>query len=832
MIRTIDFRRIEQQSEKLSADVIELKRQQEALQLSEDRLQLQFDRMPIACIVWDIEFRVTSWNPAAEKIFGFSAEEAFGRHPFTFIVPEKVKEPFGKIWSRLLEGDPTAHSINENLTKDGRTIVCEWSNTPLKEAEGKVIGVLSMVQDITERQRAEEALSASEERYRSLFDRIPVALYRTSPQGQIQDANLALVQLLGYPDRESLLGVNAAWFFVNPEDRNKENDLIDQEGMVRGIQLQLQRYDGSQIWVRDTARSVRAPDGGEIYFEGSLEDITEQVQAEKQIRLNTARSQALIEISDLIVEIGLDRHSLLDLIARRVAELIGDACFIDLLSEDGDKLQLAAIFHSRAEAVDVIREMVSSSQIRVGKGLLGLVVQTGQPILLEVVPQDEIKSVIRPDLWPYVDRYGVHSILVVPLRAQDHVIGALGISRDHPECPYNNDDQIFLQEIADRTALALANAQLFEKAQRNLNKVQALRQIDIAITGSVDLRISLGTILDQVMSQTGVDAANVLVLNPHTHNLNYVTGRGFRSTSLQHTHLRLGEGYAGRAALERRTLSIPNLRKLNTDFLRSPSFLAESFVSYFAVPLIVKGQVKGVLEIFTRSPFDPGIEWVDFLEALAGEAAIAIDYASLFDDLQHSNQELILAYDSTIEGWSRALDLRDKETEGHTQRVTEMTMRLARSVGVSEFDLVHMRRGALLHDIGKMAISDTILLKPGPLTEEEWEEMHKHPIYAQQMLAPIPYLRSALDIPYCHHERWDGTGYPRSLKGERYPADRPHLRRGGRGRCAQLEPSLPRRLAEGEGARPHPRRRGQAFRPHGGGRILADLRQRFWVARW
>jgi putative nucleotidyltransferase with HDIG domain len=127
------------------------------------------------------------------------------------------------------------------------------------------------------------------------------------------------------------------------------------------------------------------------------------------------------------------------------------------------------------------------------------------------------------------------------------------------------------------------------------------------------------------------------------------------------------------------------------------------------------------------------------------------------------------AYDTTLEGWSRALDLRDKATEGHTQRVTELTLSLARAVGVPEAGLVHIRRGALLHDIGKMGIPDGILHKPGPLTEEESEIMHRHPSYAYELLSPIAYLRPALDIPYCHHEKWDGSGYPRGLRGEEIP---------------------------------------------------------------
>ena len=137
--------------------------------------------------------------------------------------------------------------------------------------------------------------------------------------------------------------------------------------------------------------------------------------------------------------------------------------------------------------------------------------------------------------------------------------------------------------------------------------------------------------------------------------------------------------------------------------------------------------------------------------------------------MQRANDELSQAYDSTIEGWSHALDLRDKETEGHTQRVTKMTLELARAMGLNDNELVHFRRGALLHDIGKMGVPDGILLKPGVLTEDEWKIMRQHPQLAYEMLAPIMYLKLALDIPYCHHEKWDGTGYPRGLKGEQIP---------------------------------------------------------------
>ncbi|MBU1878125.1 MAG: GAF domain-containing protein, partial [Chloroflexi bacterium] len=176
------------------------------------------------------------------------------------------------------------------------------------------------------------------------------------------------------------------------------------------------------------------------------------------------------------------------------------------------------------------------------------------------------------------------------------------------------------------------------------------------------------------------------------------------TTALQHTRLRLGEGHAGVAALERRIVSIPDLTEAETGFQRSPRLPDEGFVAYYAAPLIAKGQVQGVLEIWHRAPLNPDPEWLEFLQTLARQAAIAVDNAALFNDLQRSNVRLSLAYDATIEGWARALELRDMETEGHSQRVTEMAVELGRALGMSEAELVHVRRGALLHDIGKMGV--------------------------------------------------------------------------------------------------------------------------------
>jgi HD-GYP domain-containing protein (c-di-GMP phosphodiesterase class II) len=276
-------------------------------------------------------------------------------------------------------------------------------------------------------------------------------------------------------------------------------------------------------------------------------------------------------------------------------------------------------------------------------------------------------------------------------------------------------------------------------------------------------------LLEQIINQLNVDAADILLFNPISKSLSFSNGRGFITPALQYTDSSMGQGLAGRAAQARQMIHISDLGSQTELFADSPFMKEEHFYEYYGVPLISKGTLKGLLEIFHRSPLNPDGAWLDFMRTLAEQAAIAIDNIEMFENLQRSNKELTLAYDATIEGWSQAMDLRDKETEGHTLRVTEMTLHLSKALGLQDDALVHIRRGSLLHDIGKLGIPDRILLKPGPLDEIEMAIMKTHSDLALQMLAPIEYLNPSLDIPYCHHEKWDGSGYPRGLKGDQIP---------------------------------------------------------------
>ena len=541
-----------------------------------------------------------------------------------------------------------------------------------------------------------------------------------------------------------------AWWSaqIHPDDRDRVQaafEAILQTAASRWTdEYRFRRCDGSFAIVADQGYIVRDASGRPLRLIGSLNDLTERRQREREREAISTVAAAL--------RTAQDRTEMLPVILDQVA---------GLLQAGGAVLALRDPTTGETHLVLGNGVLAESTGLRIppGQGVTWEVIETGRPFVGEIAPDDP--RYYRPDILSRA-RY----VACVPLLTQLRTLGTLWAGRD---VAFGDSEVRVLTAIADMAANAIQRASLHERTERQVRRLAALHAIDMAIASSFDLRMTLTVILEQVTAQLGADAADILTLNPLLQTLDYAASRGFHTRPVTRAHLRLGDSQAGQAALTRRIVSVPDLAGERAQFKDSKVLAEEKFVCYFCAPLIAKGEVKGVLEVFHRASLTPDEEWLDYLETLAGQVAIAIDNANLFTSLQRSNLELSLAYDATIEGWSRALDLRDKETEGHTRRVTETAVRLARVMGLSEIELVHLRRGALLHDIGKMGVPDGILLKPGKLTDEEWAIMRLHPQYAFEMLAPINYLRPALDIPFCHHEKWDGTGYPRGLKGEQIP---------------------------------------------------------------
>ena len=770
--------------------------QQHAAALSEKDQVLKaiFTASPLAIHVIDPQGKVKVWSPMAERLFGWKAEEVVGKEPPN--VPPQLKSETAAMTKAGLEGEGVKDKNTQRLTRSGQALDMALSTAPLFGGQGKTTGLVAILADITSRKKDEE--------------KIRQFTLRNQVQGEIAtlmaESGTQYQVVLDWVTRRlaSLMG-ELSLIFLLPEGGDQfqlVSQHPDRPAAAAEIGQKLAALYWQKILVqRSLPGGTSSPAEETLFAETNLHRLAihtlhtpERVLGALCIGRELAKSPFSSDDTAFLQDIAHWTAIALtkaQLAAKAQAQSEEVGLLLSLTSQVNEALATDQMFpillngmHKLipfdAGIIVLISGQLKQSRVALADGFLaansGLDFPMNETISLSVMQKQKTFVTAnyasepgRMTYFDHVEQMGPTAI--APLKTDVGVIGEVIICRERIKGAqaFNSDDVRLLSAVSNGLGSAIRRDQLLEEARERLNKVQTLHQIDLAITGSVDMRLSLGAILDQIMLQLKVDAADVLVLNPSSHMLAYAAGVGFRSRAVEHTQLHLGQGFAGIAALERRTLTVNNLIGRKTDYLRAPLLLLENFIYYSAVPLISKDQVKGVLEIFHRSSLKPEADWKEFLEALASQAAIAIDNTSLFADLHRSNTEMIHAYDATIESWARALDLREKEAEGHTVWVTQMTLILARALGINEADLIAVRRGALLHDIGKMGVPDDILFKTSALTPEEWELMKRHPLNAYEMLAPIDYLKEALDIPYNHHERWDGSGYPRGLKGAQIP---------------------------------------------------------------
>ncbi len=602
-------------------------------------------------------------------------------------------------------------------------------------------------------------LDESQKQLDAVLDTVGEAVVAVDSDNQIVRVNQEVEQVWGHRE-EDLLGQKMEMLLA-PRFREAYQQAGDPQNLGQRVEIEGLRRDGTVFPLE--IRVSQALSDPTVLYTVAMRDISKRRLQEQQIRHQLETIQALYVSSQKLAE-SVDLHELAADITRTCVEQYGAGlAWLGRARPDG-AIEPFAHYPGWIDYPNQVNARWDDPAVPEGAGPHGLAIRTGEPIVIE-----DIESDGRFIPWRDVAaRHGFRSSAVLPLISRSRPFGVLSLKGVESSF-FTPERMEFFQSYAHHAAAALENARLIADDRRRLERMQALRNVDMAITASLDLRVTLNVLLDQVVTRLGVDAAAVLLLNAETQSIEHAADRGFRYEHVNRTRMRLGKGLAGRAALQRAPVSVPEYHESLDDPQRAPLLAGEGFVAYYALPLHAKGQVKGVLELFHRSPFDSDSDWFHFLDAIAAQAAIAIDNAALFDSLQRSNLELALAYNDTLQGWSAALELRDRTTEGHTVRVTELAVRLARAVGLSGEELMQLHRGSLLHDIGKMAIPDHILLKQGPLTADEWHIMRKHPEYAFEMLSPIAYLRPALDIPYCHHERWDGTGYPRGLRGGEIP---------------------------------------------------------------
>ena len=790
-------------------DITERRKQERALQASEARFRAIFEKAAIGIILIGLDGRLIECNGTICEILETAHDELMRQSLDQITYAEDRSSEQSHVQNVIQRKQDHFQCELRLLRKDSLPVWCRLTVSAVLDSGQAPEFLVGMVEDISKRLEAEQATHQAGESLRRYADRLETlheidrAILEAHSPEEIANATLERIHRLVPCQRSSLVLFDLEARTATVLDAHMQIET----GLEKGTVIPLAEY-GSEIGLLQSGHLFSVEDllamqnpsitDRQLLSAGIRTYLSIPLMAQGALigALNIAsgtpgaftreHAEIATEVADLLA-VAIQQTRLFHRVRRHTFELESMATFYqDLRTAPGRReisevvvrhtakilqCEFVALLQFEPENESFTVEMTSPpAAILAGKRF-----PTKNEFTVDVLQTGRAFSDNHPEgsgTGEYAELFReLRAVACVPMLSRGFTVGALwtGRSRRGSGEDITAEDLRVLESLGDVAGSALHRSALFEQTEQRLRRLSALRAVDMAISASIDLRVTMAVLLDQVAAQLQVDAAAVRTLNIHSQSLVYLAGRGIQSPVITQNPLPLGQAFAGAAALQRRVIRVPQFALQDNEYARSLRESGELFASYFVAPLLSKGKVKGVLELFSRKTFEPDEEWVEYLETMAAQAAIAIDNASLFDDLQRINTDLITAYDATIEGWSRALELRDRETEGHTLRVTEITIRLARRLGIQEEELIHVRRGALMHDIGKMAISDAILLKPGPLTPEEIQIMHRHPVFAYEMLYPIGYLRSAIDIPYCHHEKWDGSGYPRGLKGEQIP---------------------------------------------------------------
>ena len=615
----------------LEEDIARRKRVERALIASEERYRLFFENSLEAVLLTQPDGTMHAANPAACKMFGFTEKEIVqgGRSLLLDTTDPRL--------AIALEERARTGRFSGELTfirKDGEKFPGELTTQIYRDQDGEVRTNL-IVRDVSERIRAEAHLRLQATALEAAASGIVI----TDPAGAIQWVNPAFTSLTGYTAEEAV--GQTPRVLKSDQQENPFYERLWQTilaGQVWHGELINRRKNGELYHEEMTITPVRQKGGEITQFVAIKQDISERVRRSRETEALAAVAIVLRSAStraEMLPVLFDQLHILLK--ARGAAVAMRDLITNEMVFELG----WGDLQHWGGE------------RIPAGAGIIGQVVASGQLYVTEDLSADP--NLARPDLVrdPYASA-------CVPLVAEDASIGALWVSRPQRFTP---DDVQMLTAVTDMVATAIQRANLHEQTERQLHRLSALRAIDQAISGNLELPVVMQVLLEQAVSQLGVDAVDILLFDPETRTLSYRAGQGFRSQAIEETQLAWNEGLPSHALLECQTINVPDLGKAQSDFVRSAALASEDFVSYFAASLVAKGKIIGVLEIFNRSPLSPDQEWLDFLEALAGQSVIALENARLYQaaqeyaaglerlvaertaDLNIANQELRLAHD-------------------------------------------------------------------------------------------------------------------------------------------------------------------------------------------
>lgn len=600
-----------------------------------------------------------------------------------------------------------------------RTLTAEQKSA-LQALSRQVIARLAMRRQLADRRKVERDLRAGEALKATILQSALDCVITVDQDGRVMEWNPVAEETFGRR-REEAIGQELAELIVPPALREAyrrgiAHYLATGEGPILGkrIEISAMRSDGSELPVELAIMPVLL-EGASPVFIVTIRDISERMRTEEALRLAHAEMETRVE--------------------QRTAALA--EANLALAAEGDERRQMQAQLAHALQERENIMETVPDILFRLD--LSGRLTQWNRKMeAVTGLSAEELKDRDAMSLFSLEERATVGAAIVQAFvtgyaKVEAHLLALEGVPIPHE-----------FSSVPPRDAAGA---------------VIGLTGMGRDITGSKRQQADLAESEQRYRSLVEHSPEGILVYSDS--RIAYLNGAALKLFGAETSQQLLGRSVFDvvhpdwhdeareRARLSQQDRESSSLAEFK--YLRMDGSAVE--VEAVSTPILFEGKPAG--QVLIRD--------------ITGRKQAEREIHHLHTELTQAYQRALNAYDATIEGWSRALDYRDHETEGHSRRVTELTMQLAQAIGVGAEDLIHVRRGALLHDIGKMAVPDSVLLKPGPLDAAEWEVMRRHPAYAQEMLTPIAFLRPALDIPRCHHEKWDGTGYPEGLRGEQIP---------------------------------------------------------------
>jgi PAS domain S-box-containing protein/putative nucleotidyltransferase with HDIG domain len=706
-----------------ASDITTRMEAEEKFRLSEDKFFKAFHTAPDGLIITRLaDGLIVEVNQGFSNISGYSPLELVGHttHELNLYVEFSQRDDLVRQMQH-----------NDEYLDFEITVRHKAGHTGTAHITGRTIDIrgerhiLNIVRDITENKKADLALRESESRFRNLAQNSPDHIY-------LLDVN---AHRLDYYNRQSFLGYHRSVLesttllikYTHPDDLAQVSSHWQQvlDGSTPpSLEYRLKKLDGEWEWLQSREIILaRNEDGKPAYLMVIITVITERKQVEQALRDSESKFRSIVESSPM----GMHMYT---------------------LEEDG-----RLVFTGANPAADHILGLNHDQ-------FTGATIEAAFPNLVNTeVPERYRRACLYGESW------FTQQIVYKDSRVQ----GAFEV---HAFQTAAGRMVAMFSEVTDRIRS--------EIELKRLNRaLRTISECNLAMVRAQNEQELFQSICQVIVEQGGYRMVWIgTALMDSGKTIQPVAHAGYESGYLAAVSLSWADAQGGPTArsLHQRTPVVTADIQNDPTFQWSSQALERGYAASISFPLHFEGILFGNLNIYSSQVDFFDANEVALLSEMAGDLSFGIHTLRVRNQrvkaeerVQQANSDLALAYDATLEGWANALEMRERETAGHSRRVVELALKMAKMLATPEIELDHVRRGALLHDIGKMGIPDSILLKPGALSDEEWVIMHQHPIYAYNLLKDIPYLKQTLDIPYSHHERWDGSGYPQGLKGEQIP---------------------------------------------------------------